>query len=262
MMLRSRLCASCGALAAAWAAALFGAGGPAAAEDFRVENRVFVDGDKQPLVESTTIFHEGVVYDYLAEPPEVTVFDAQRGRFVLLDLTRRVKTELTSERVAQFTKRLKEWAQKQSDPFLEFLGDPHFDEAFDEQTGELTLTSPWVTYRLQTVDTESEAITEQYRQFCDWQCRLNTVLNPGTRPPFARMLVNAALSQRHRLPREVDLTIDHKEGLLAKRVAMRSEHLLVRQLVESDRRRVAQTDQFMAMYTSVDFEEYQRKMAN
>lgn len=262
MMLQSRLCASFGALVAVLALGLGGVGGPAVAEDFRVENRVFVDGDKEPLVKSTTIFHEGVVYDYLADPPEVTVFDAQRGRFVLLDLTRRVKTELTSERVVQFAKRLKEWALEQSDPFLEFLGNPRFDEAFDEQTGELRLTSPWMSYRLATVDTKSEAISEQYRQFSDWHCRLNTVLNPGARPPFARMLVNAALGQRQRLPREVDLKIEYKEGLLPKRVTIRSEHLLVRQLVESDRRRVAQTDQFMAMYTSVDFDEYQRKMAN
>jgi len=192
----------------------------------------------------------------------VTVFDTQRRRFVLLDLERRVKTELTTDRVADFSKRLKQWSEKQSDPFLKFLGDPSFDQAFDESTGELTFTSPWMSYRLSTFDAESEALSRQYREFSDWYCRLNTVLNPGARPPFARMIVNAALEDHHRFPREVHLTLRPKGGLLSKRVTVRSEHRLIRQLVESDLQRVAQTDQFMAMYASVAFPEYQRKLSD
>ena len=236
--------------------------GIAAGEDFRIENKVFVADEKEARIESTTIFHGGVVYDYLVDPAEVTVFDKDHGRFVLLDMTRRIKTELTTERVASFTQDLKRWTEDQSDPFRKFLGDPHFEEEFDADAGQLTFASPWMTYRLTTVDVESEALSRQYREFCDWHCRLNTLLNPGASPPFARMLVNAALDQRRRFPRQVELTIRPKEGLLAKRVTFRSEHLLTRQLVESDRKRVAQTDQLMAMYSAVVFQEYQRKMAD
>ena len=249
-------------LAALLAVGLCARGGVAEEEDFRIENKIYVDDEKEPRIRSTTIFHEGVVYDYLADPPEVTVFDGHHGRFVLLDLTRRVKTELTTERVVDFSRRLKEWTQQQSDPFLRFLAAPEFEEQYDESTRELSLTSPWMTYRLTTVDSESEGISRSYREFSDWYCRLNTFLNPGARPPFARMVVNAALAERRKLPREVHLSLSPKEGLLAKRLTVRSEHLVIRQLVESDRKRVAQTDQFMAMYATVDFEEYQRKMAN
>ncbi|MFH1267857.1 MAG: hypothetical protein ABIK89_19240 [Planctomycetota bacterium] len=251
-----------GMLAAILAAGLCVCGGAAAEEDFRIENKVFVDDEKEPRIQSTTIFHEGVVYDYLADPAEVTVFDARHRRFVLLDLTRRIKTELTTERVVDFSQRLKEWAEGQSDEFLQFLANPQFEEEFDESTQELNFTSPWMTYRMTTIGTESEEISGQYREFADWYCRLNTVLNPGARPPFARMKVNAALLERQQFPREVELTIQPKESFLAKRLTVRSEHLLIRQLVESDRKRVAQTDQFLAMYTTVDFDEYQRKMAN
>lgn len=249
-------------LTAVFSAGLFLGTSVAAEEDFRIENKVFVDGEKEPRIQSTTIFHEGVVYDYLAEPAEVTVLDAQHGRFVLLDLTRRIKTELTTERVVDFSEHLKQWAKGQSDEFLQFLADPQFEEEFDESTHELNFTSPWMAYRLTTVGTESEEISEQYREFADWCCRLNTVLNPGARPPFARMKVNAVLHERQQFPRKVELTIQPKESFLAKRLKVRSEHLLIRQLVESDRKRVAQTDQFIAMYTTVDFEEYQRKMAH
>jgi hypothetical protein len=244
------------------AAGLCDPGLAAGRDGFRIENKVFVGGEKEPRVESTTIFHRGVVYDYLNHPAEITVFDVERGRFVLLDLERRVKTELTTDRVADFSERLKRRSEEQSDPFLKFLGAPSFDQALDESTGELTFNSPWMSYRLATFDTESEAVSHQYREFCDWHCRLNTVLNPGARPPFARMIVNAALEERHLFPREVQLTIQTKAGLLPKRQTVRSEHLLIRQLVESDRQRVAQTDQFMAMYSPVAFQEYQRKLGD
>jgi hypothetical protein len=234
----------------------------AGGDDFRIENEIFVGAEKEPRIRSTTIFHAGVVYDYLEDPAEVTIFDRDHGRFVLLDLTRRIKTELTSKRVLEFTERLKQWSLGQSDPFLRFLGDPHFEAKFDESSGELSFTSPWITYRLTTVDLDKEAVSRQYHDFSDWYCRLNTMLNPGARPPFARMTVNSALEQRHQFPRAVHLTIKPSESLLAKRLTVRSQHRLIGQLVESDRKRVAQTDQFMAMYTSVDFRDYQRKMTD
>jgi hypothetical protein len=261
MTIRSQVGFLSVALAAVCAAGTWEARVAVAEEDFRIENEVFVEGDKEPRIRSTTIFHDGVVYDYLEEPSEVTVFDAQRGRFILLDLDRRIKTELTTGLVAGFTDRLRRWSREQSDPFLQFLGDPEFEQTIDQGAGELTFSSPWMTYRLVTFDTESEALSRRYREFCDWYCQLNTVLNPGTKPPFARMMVNEALEEHGLFPREVHLTMRPKGGLLSKRTNVRSEHRLIRQLVESDRQRVAQTHQFMAMYTSVEFPEYQRKLA-
>ena len=83
------------ALLAAAALAVFRAGvlrGPPAAraESFRVDNKVFVNNEKEPRIQSTTIFHEGRVYDFLKSPGEITLFDSARHRFVLLDPARRV----------------------------------------------------------------------------------------------------------------------------------------------------------------------------
>jgi hypothetical protein len=229
------------------------------AEQFRVENKIFLGDDKEPRAESTTIFYENVVYDYLLKPAEVTVFDRDHGRFVLLDLNRRVKSEIATERVREFSERLKQWACDQSDTLLKFLANPKFDVAYDETTGELTYSSSWMTYRLMTGDAASEVVARQYAEFSDWYGQLNTMLNPGTRPPFARMAVNAGLEARQRIPREVTLTF-RKENLLARRIVVRSEHQLVRQLVQSDRDRIAQTDQFIAIFSPLGFDEYQKKM--
>lgn len=234
---------------------------PAEGEGFRIENKVFVDNAKEPQVESTTIFYHGVVYDYLTKPPEITVFDAAHGRFILLDTARRVQTEVGTEKVGAFTEGLRRWAAQQSEPFVRFLGAPQLEEQFDEASGELRLSSSWITYRLATIEAQTAAVSSQYREFSDWYCRLNTLITPGARPPFGRLLVNAALEKRQRLPTEVELSIRTGKGIPPKKTTIRAEHQWIRRLVESDRDRVAQTGQFMAIFRSVDFREYQEKVS-
>ncbi|NUQ63673.1 MAG: hypothetical protein HUU20_14445 [Pirellulales bacterium] len=231
----------------------------ARAEDFRVENAVYVGSEKEPRVESTTIFCSGVVYDYLKSPAEITVFDRGNHRFILLDVTRRVKTEVPTDKVSSLCQHLKTWATGQKDPLLAFLANPRFNEAFDPATGKLTLSSETVTYDLATMNVENSEISQEYREFSDWYCQLNTLLNPGSRPPFARMAVNAALDRHQRFPEQVDLAL-RLSGFPAKRLTIRSEHQLIRRLVESDRGRIAQTDQYLAIFTPAPLDEYQKKI--
>jgi hypothetical protein len=229
-----------------------------ASEDFRVENEVFLEGRKKADSRSTTIFRDGIVYDYLEEPPEVIVFDKPGGRFVLLETTRRVRTELTTQEVVAFTERLQKRAEALEDPFVKFLAAPQFEEQYDEASGELTLSSPWMTYRLLLADAESPAISQQYRESCDWYARLNTLLNPGSKPPFARLAVNAALAKREAIPRQVRLTLTPENGFPPKRTTIRSRHRLVRRLAQADLDRVAQTRQFMQIFKLVGFEQYRQ----
>lgn len=231
-------------------------------ESFCVVNRIYLGDEQEPQVKSTTIFLADTVYDFLDSPAEVTVFDKGQRRFVLLDLTRRVKTELTTDRVASLADRLRAWARTQSDPFLLFLADPKFDRQYDADAGEMAFVSDWMTYRMNTVAAPSEALSHQYREFSDWYCRLNTTLNPGSRPPFARLQVNAALDSHLRFPLEVFLTMRPKGGPMAKRITVRSEHQLTQGLAESDRSRVAQADEFMTIFKPVTFKQYQDRMAD
>lgn len=233
--------------------------GAALGEDFRVENAIYVGGEKEPCVESTTIFCSGIVYDYLKSPAEQTVFDRSNGRFVLLDLARRLKTEIPVDKVTSLCQHLKTWASSQRDPLLRFLASPRFEESFDPSTGKLTLSSESVEYSSTTAALESLEISRDYREFSDWYCQLNTLLNPGSRPPFARMALNEALEKHQRFPFQVELVL-RPEGFPPKRLVIRSEHQLVRGLVDSDRGRVAQTDQYLAIFNPVAFDEYQKKI--
>jgi hypothetical protein len=233
--------------------------GVALAADFRVENTVYVGGEKDPVARSTTIFHEDVVYDYLAEPAEVTIFDPARHRFVLLDTTRRIKTELTAETVDKAIETLKKRLATSSDPSAQFLRNPSFDQRVDESTGDLTFNGEWMSYRVSGVVPDDAEAVRQYREFSDAYAKLNTFIRPQSRPPFARMIVNEALEKRSEIPVKVEMTVTLKKGLSPKRVSMRSEHQLITQLAESDRRHVAQTGEFVAMFNAVSFSDYEAR---
>lgn len=227
-----------------------------AVEGFRVESRVFWGDEKEPAVQSSTIFQTNAVYDYLEHPTEVLVYEKSRDQFVLLNTTRRLCTEIGRQRVLQFTEQLKRRTAEQSDPFVKFLGSPAFETEFEQENGVLTLSSSWMTYRLVTTAPPNPGISERYREFSDWYARLAPIISSSARPPFARLLVNAAMSERGIVPREVHLTMTLKKGLWPKRVSLRSEHLWIDRLDESDHNRVTQTRQFMAIFNPVSLEQY------
>jgi hypothetical protein len=242
------------------AAALGGLGLAMAADDgIRIESKVFLGTDKEPKAENTTIFYRGVVYDYLHSPAETIVLDPARNRFVLLDPSRRMRTELTTHEVMALCENLRQWAATQTDAFLKFLAAPKFEEQVDERTGDVIMQSPWVTYRAATVEANVDEVLPQYREFSDWYARLNARLNPGYKLVFARLALNEALQKRRQLPREITLTVQPRKTFSFQKTVVRSEHQFVYHLVESDRDRIAQTGQFMAIFQPVDFTQYEKR---
>ena len=69
---------------------------------------------------TTTLFHDGFVYDYLNDPPQVAVFDKPHGRFVLLDPGRKLKTDITTDQVLTFCGELRAYANSHANGFLQF----------------------------------------------------------------------------------------------------------------------------------------------
>ena len=227
-----------------------------AAEDFRIDNRVYATGQSRPDSQSSTIFYSGAVYDFLEDPSEVIVLDKSGGRFVLLELGRRVQTELTKDLVATLTAKIKEKAAGSPIPLVQFRGDPKFEEKFDESAFKLTLASDWMTYQVQ-VQSPGAAIAQQVREFSDWNARLNAMLNPGSWP-FARLLLNEALARHQATAREVRLTVTSKKTSPARQTTVRSQHDLVLKLTPADVNRVAQAREFMRTFPAIDFGKYRQ----
>jgi len=243
------------ALLAGW---LYGAGAALGA-DFRMENKVFAENAKEPVSQSTTVFYQGMVYDFMQDPEEAIVFDKAGGRFVVLDMRRRVRADLTTNDVAAFAQRLKQWAEGQKDPLVKFMAAPKFDEQFESRGLKLTLSSPAMTYQIQaSAADQTGEIAKQYREFSDWLAQLNAMLNPGGRLPFPRIAANGALARRGLIPQVVILTINPKQGSDAKPSSVRSEHQLAKSLSRTDLERTQAARQSMAAFKRVSFKEYRK----
>jgi hypothetical protein len=230
---------------------------PALAENFRVDNAVYAGDAKQPSNQSATIFHDGMVYDCMKQPAETVVFDKAAGKFILLNMANQTRTELTTGDVAAFANRLQVRAAAHSDPVVKFLADPKFQERYDETAGELTLQSSLVSYRLILSTDEPEAAAEQYREFSDWYARLNSLLSPGSRPPFGRLAVNAAVANHKAIASQVILAVaSSKAG--GQPTTIRSTHQIVRPLTQADLDHVAEINKAMKDFKLVTFEKYRK----
>jgi len=230
----------------------------ATADDFRVRNEVFLVGQEEPISSSTTVFRGNEVYDFLDDPAETIVFDRRSKIFVLLDVKKRVRAELTAKQVTTFVDELQDRAAKSTKPLARFWAKPQFEESVD-QSGQVVLASRWMTYRLRLTPWKERSIPDSYAQFSDSYARLNTIINPGSRPPAARFLVNAAMARRGATPVEVNLTLLASESPSAEPVKLRSQHKLATKPTQDDLDRIAAAEQQMKTFRRVKFEDYRKQ---
>lgn len=225
----------------------------AAADDFRIETKVFVGDEEEPISKTTTLFHRGVVYDFLAEPEQIAVFrkpgGGKPGRFILLDPERRVRTELSTDQLADVMNKLRNWAARQRDSFLQFSANPQFEESFDRATGQLLLASHEESYTIKTEPADVPEALAEYREFLDWYARLNALLRAAP-PPEPRLQVNAALARYQIVPVSVELArAGEKEKL-------RAEHEFTWLLSKQDLARIDDACASLAAYRPVNNEEF------
>jgi hypothetical protein len=224
-------------------------------EGFRIETKIYVGDEEKPESESTTLFLDGVVYDFLAEPAQTAVFrkpaDGRAGRFILLSSEHRLRTEISTEKVSGAMDKLKKWASRQTDPFLQFAANPEFEESFEPGSGQLVLASHLENYWVTTAPADDPQALAEYRQYLDWYTRLNALLSAGP-PPEPRLRLNEALARRKAVPLTVELTrAGEKEPL-------RAEHDFTWRLSQDDMKKIDDVRASLASYRAVSNEEFLR----
>ena len=225
-------------------------------EDFRIESVVWKD--KKELSRNTTLFQGGIVYDYLASPQRTAIFDKPHSRFILLDPSAKVKTEISTRDVQLMATRMQEMSGKRENAFLKFAAYPKFNVGSDKKTDELIFTSSFMSYRVKTVKATSPEAAEQVRDFSDWYARLNTMLNPGATPPFARIAVNKELASRGLVPEAVGLRIPAQLSLGGHGASLRSEHEVSWRLRQKDLKQISDTATELASFKTVSLDEYRK----
>jgi len=243
---------SCG-LAAGLAALAASPAALIAQDAFRVETDIFV-GKQPESLQYLTLFTDRVVYDFrVTRPEEITIYDWDRHRIVLLDPARKWKATLSTDEVLGFTAALKTHVSESNAVFYAATH-PGFGSPEETDDGWLALSNKYVTYRFKGEAPKSPEAAARYREFADWSARLNA-MRPGNLPPFARIDANKLIAERGWLPLEVERIID--PGRIGhKKVEVRSRHLANFLLSESDRKRIDRVGDYLATFQDVSFQEF------
>jgi hypothetical protein len=224
------------------------------AEGFRIETKIFAGEEKEPASKTTTLFQDSVVYDFLEKPQQTAVFRKAAGqrpaRFVLLNDSQQVQTEISTDKVATAMKDLRKWAMQQKDPFLQFSADPRFDETFDRESGKLVLASQLQTYTVETAPTQHQELLGEYREYLDWYAQLNTLLVSKI-PPDPRLKLNASLARHSVVPTKVELKRGGEDPI-------RAEHDFTWRLSKKDLEQIEEVHNALSSYKTVENAEFLR----
>lgn len=249
-----------GILATAIALALLigmSCGEPLLADDFRVDTEIFAADDKTASGQTTTLFYRGAIYDFPQDGHEITILaPGDKARVVLLDMKRKLRTELTLDQLLDFSGRLREWAAEQEDGLLRFSVNPRFEKQADATRGQLHLASRWMTYELKTRPASSATMVTDYRRFCDIYAHLNTLLNPGSLPPFGRLELNRQLAQSGQLPTEIRLTIPPLPKFGNQEVKLSTRHRFRETLSDGDLAKIEEAGLYNGTYQTVSLMAY------
>lgn len=221
------------------------------AQEFRIETDIFVGDQKEPVSETLTIFDNGVVYDFmLTGSEEITLFDRDHDRLVLMDTQRKAKTILSMDDIVTFVAKMKAQLANQQRGFLTSGA----DRAVIEDDGWLRLANQRVSYRAQCVKPEEKATALEYQEFADWYARLNAMR--GNLPPFLRIRLNSEIAKRGLIPKTIERTIYEERALRGRKQVVRSQHLVNWRLSKTDHKRIDRAGTYLTTFPTISFREY------
>ena len=225
---------------------------------FRIDNRLVIE-DK--TVKSTTIFYDGVVYDFLDDNGQITIYDKTAGTFCLLDQFCRLKTRVTTATLVEDFVCRKEAFHKSDRPFQNYLAEPYFEvNDYEGESGLMYFRSPWVEYRFETVTLDDQVVSEEYYDYCR-QFTLLNIRTSGFPTPILRNELNPILEQYRRFPGKVTMTLYPRGKVIISGGAIHAEstHTFVRRLQLPDETKVAQANRYSESFREVSLDDYLRE---
>ncbi|HEX5103132.1 MAG TPA: hypothetical protein VFV87_04945, partial [Pirellulaceae bacterium] len=234
-------------------ALLAGAPAIAAGQEFRIDTELFIGKQKEPRVETLTLFSGGMIYDFLlSRPEEISLFDPVRGRFTLLDPARKLRCGLSTQDVLNYCLALETHAAESKDPLFQFAASPQFTPQVEEfaengqQRTRLVMAGKPLEYAAVAYHPEQPEAVSAFRSFTDWYARLNA-MRPGGLPPGARLELNRALAERGLVPLEITCTLA-APNVLASKTSLRSRHLVTWTLSGEDRKRIERAGNYLVEF--------------
>ncbi|TWU12480.1 hypothetical protein CA54_13040 [Symmachiella macrocystis] len=249
---------------------IFG-GSSVRAQDFTVITETEHVNSGKIVGRSRTIFHAGEAYDQVPGLGEITIYQPGRQQFTIFSEARNLATTISFADIVanqrEFDRQIlshveqlerrgsRETLQKAAE--LKFQWQPEFDERFDAKKNELSMTSKYYSYVVETKPNLQPQIVKSYLRYADWTKQFNALLDPASIFPAPRLLVNQALRKRGAIPLSVSLKHPSKNGKNG--LHLKSRHQIRWKLTDSDRAAIVSWQRFLAKdeLKWITFQEFQ-----
>jgi hypothetical protein len=251
------------------------------AQEFRVYTLMYDDRPatsgttekSEPLGRSVSLFHAGKAYDYIPSLTEFTLFDPVQKRFLVVNRSRMLATQVSFEEINTQLHRARGEAEnylsriptgddadlKKRMTATKFQIDPKFQQTFDPQRLRLRLQGEPLNYEVLCAQSEIPKSAETFLNYADWTARLNYLLHPQTLYPGPRLALNEVLRDKQLLPREVRLNSRIGSG-----AQLRAVHQFHWKLEKQDRRQITECETLLRDpgLRQVTLEEYQQRLTS
>ncbi len=234
---------------------------PVSAQEFRIETVVTRGDDSETISENLTLLDDNLIVDFMLKtdntrfPVEVVAYVINEKRFVLMDTTRKVKTELIESDLLQVLTALRNASFINDDN--RFFFHPKFEESYDDASGWLELRSPRLVYRTRGKRPAQELALHRYFEFIDQFARLNAT-DPRRMPPFPRLKLNQSIKKYGFIPDEVEITLYPDADGTRLPIKMKSTHVVMWELSEQDRERIKSAKRYWMEFEEVPLNEYRK----
>ncbi|WP_406701013.1 hypothetical protein V5E97_19695 [Singulisphaera sp. Ch08] len=169
---------------------------------------------KEPISKTQLVVHKGRAFLFNPGPPlEVIIHDPSAERLEMVDLKRKIRSEITFKKLDEYTIKLHD-AIAAASAKREALGgkgnqvmaamsrdliDPHFTNSYDAATHRLRMTNPSIEVEARGEPEVDEARWASIHSILVALTKMDAVRNPQEIPPFSKLEALHGLMVDHRL---------------------------------------------------------------
>ncbi|GIX00518.1 MAG: hypothetical protein KatS3mg111_3850 [Pirellulaceae bacterium] len=218
--------------------------------DFRIETDVLEDGHARPVVQTLTLFQDGIAYDFTrGDEDNCVLVDPQRDRIVLMNSKHQLRTEVSINEMKHLIESARTQAAGTS--LAVFLIGASKTEVVD---GVVKVGDEHLHYQATTQRVSHPGVATLYQEFADSMARLNAWASAGT-PPFARLALNQAVADLNALPVEIRRSMKVGGKTLVHISRLHPTWLLSK----SDRLKISEAQKGLVAFTQVDYATFQSR---
>lgn len=221
-------------------------------QDFRVESKVFVGDADAPASENLTLYQSGLAFDFLMDretetPAEIVIFDSRKRQLVLLDVKRRLRTDIEDFELLKMLEGLRNSAE--ANPDANFLLNPELETEFDADANVISVRNDDMSYQVHGKAPEQLVGMPLFYEAMNRLTQLSAS-DPNRLPPFARMAVNQEIKKHGLFPQEIELTM--RAGAVSRNeFRARSTHTVTWQLSQQDTASIAKAKEYWMSFEKV-----------